>query len=61
MLALAAVALSATMAQAQDRQVLLGWGRFKFGMSRESIIADIGNRVTRAQVSPRLTYAADIN
>lgn len=41
--------------------MLLGWGPFKIGMSRDLIIADMGNRATRAQVGPRLICAADIN
>ena len=61
MLVLAAVALSATTARAQDRQLLPGWGPFKFGMSRDAIISDMDNRVTRVQVGPQLIYAADIN
>lgn len=61
MLLLAAVALSAATAQAQDRQVLPGWGPFKFGMSRDAIISDMGNRVTRARVGSRLGYDMEIN
>ena len=56
----ATIAITAAPAMAQDRQALPGWGPFKFGMSRDDIIAQMGDRVTRAQVGPRLLYSAEI-